>query len=129
MGSRFLEYLRFKGISQKRVSVLSGVTESTVSRFCCGQVISSDKLMKIIEPFTDLSLEWLFFGRGPMLRKVLVVDELEDYVVQSESMDKGVNQKFDYVGLLRSKDLLILEKDRLISEKDRIILELLKKLS
>ena len=64
VGERFSLYLRILRISQKRISQLSGVPESTVSRFCLGRPIASDNLQKLLLVSDDLSLEWLFMGRG-----------------------------------------------------------------
>lgn len=137
MGGRFLEYLKKKGISQRKISQLSCVSESLVSRFCAGGVVSSDKLQRILLACDDLSLEWLFYGSGEMLRGRGgdVTNNYGKYAGADIVHDKGVvlknaggihvesNEIFRQ--LLSEKDRIILEKDKVISERDRTIRELI----
>ena len=64
MNERFLRYLRFKKLSQKKLCELSSVPQATVSRFCNGNGIMSDALLKMLQVCDDLSLEWFFYGTG-----------------------------------------------------------------
>ena len=68
MNARFVQYLGFKGMSQSELSELSCVPKSTVSRFCAGHAIGSDKLLKMLQVCDDLSLEWLMYNTGDMIR-------------------------------------------------------------
>lgn len=137
LGTRFSEYLKFKGVTQKRISQLSRVSESLVSRFCSGGAISSDKLQRILQACDDLSLEWLFFGSGEMIRghRGDVTNNYGKYAGADIVRDKGVvlknaggihvesNEIFRQ--LLSEKDRIILEKDKVISERDQSIRELI----
>ncbi len=135
MGGRFFEYLRIKGISQKKLSELSHVSPSLVSRFCSGGNISSDNLQKLLFACDDLSLYWLFFGTGDMFRSregvtvnmgsfagaematndSLIVKNSSGARVQKSSTDRAL------VESLMKKDELIAEKDRIISQRDETI--------
>lgn len=142
LGERFTAYLKFKGLSQKKVSSLSGVTESTLSRFLSGGVITSDKLARILMVCPDLSLEWFFFGVGEMIRKTdgdrfvnsgmyAGAEVLTDQSVNiKDSRGVNVSHGLDehYFRALAEKDRIIVEKDRTISERDRTIRDLLSKL-
>ena len=135
MEDRFVKYLRFKDITQKKLSELSSVTESAISRFCKGGNISSDKFLKLLQCCEDLSLEWLFYGTGEMIRSCnnsitnnygafsgsdIVTD---DSVLVKNSKDVRVNTPKDksYINLIAQKDRIIAEKDRIISERDKTI--------
>ena len=135
MEDRFVKYLRFKDITQKKLSELSSVTESTISRFCKGGNISSDKFLKLLQCCDDLSLEWLFYGTGEMIRSCgnnitnnygafsgsdIVTD---DSVLVKNSKDVRVNKPKDksFMIAISEKDRIIAEKDRIISERDKTI--------
>lgn len=141
MGERFFEYLRFKGLSQKKVSELSCVSTSMISRFCKGGAIASDKLLRILQVCDDLSLEWLFYDTGKMIRsgvdsvtnnygKYAGAEVTKDSVLVQHSRDVHVKQlaSSESQAVIMEKDRLILEKDRIISERDRTIKELLQAL-
>jgi len=68
MNKRFLQYLRVRSISQARLAELSGVSISTISRFCRGGAIGTNNLVLLLKACENLSLDWLFFERGPMLK-------------------------------------------------------------
>ncbi len=139
MGDRFSEYLRFKGFSQKKVSDLSSVSESTVSRFCSGGIISSDNLVRLLKVCPDLSPDWLLLGVGLMIRcgqgemKVNSGPFAGDEVVSDKSIlvknarDVMVSHGVDeyYLNLLAEKERIIHDKDVTISERDATICELL----
>ena len=128
-----------KNLSQKKISDLSCVSTSTVSRFCQGESIGSFFLQKILHVCDDLSLEWLFYGSGEMFRSreggvvnnygaFAGSDFISDGGVQvknSTGVTVGKPVRQDVDALLREKDALILEKDRVISERDNTIRELL----
>lgn len=137
MNERFADYLRFKKLSQRKISELSGVAESTVSRFCGGGVISSEKLQKILWACEDLSLEWFFYGTGEMLRSQKTsMTNIGAFAGAEVLTDKAVMVKYskgvrldgpvskEILAFLAEKDRIILEKDKVISERDGTIMEL-----
>ena len=129
MNQRFVAYLKFKELSQKDVSSLSCVSAATVSRFCSGSPIASDKLLRLLQVCDDLSLEWFFFGTGEMLRR----RDCDSYTFNMGSFsgsdlstDKSVSVHSSpgaRVGEFMDKDFgaLLAEKDRVISERDATI--------
>lgn len=129
MNGRFVVYLKSKGISQKEISELSCVSAATVSRFCSGSPISSDKLLRLLQVCDDLSLEWLFFGTGDMVRSRSCDSytfNMGSFSGSDISHDHSVNIRSSpgaQVGALSRKDvdLLLAEKDRVISERDATI--------
>ena len=132
MNGRFVVYLKSKGISQKEISELSCVSAATVSRFCSGSPISSDKLLRLLQVCDDLSLEWFFFGTGDMVRRRTCDSytfNMGSYSGSDMSQDHSVNIRSSpgaQVGDLSRKDvdLLLAEKDRVISERDATISKL-----
>lgn len=128
MYERFLQYLRKKNISQSKLSELSGVSSATVSRFCGGAAIGSDKLLRLIQCCDDLSLEWFFYGTGTMIRSAGSVTYNNGAFAGSTSRDSvmvsdsaGAQVRAGSPSELLS---LLAEKDRVISERDRTITEL-----
>lgn len=140
MNERFSQYLRIKGLSMRRLSELSGVSVSVISRFCGGSSISTDKLLRLLQVCDDLSLEWLFYSTGEMIRKcdgatvnvgsfagADVAQDNSVVVKNSNGVNVNPSSKENSLALVE-KDRIILEKDRIISERDATIQELLKKL-
>ena len=143
MHERFATYLEYKRLSVRKVSELSCVSASTISRFCAGKEIGSDKLLKILQVCDDLSLEWFFYGTGEMIRScgegVTVnmgtfagadVNNSDGVLVngsrQVSVKPEGVRY---YQKMLEEKDRVIASKDRVISERDSMIRDLLDKIS
>lgn len=130
MNERFSLYLRIKKISQRKLARLSCVQPSAVSRFCNGGAISSDKLLQMLQACDDLSLEWLFYGTGDMLRSCGNQTTINmgayagaDVVGEGGVQVKNANGVSVRQGSDRRYDEIILQKDKVIAEKDRIILE------
>lgn len=129
MNGRFVIYLKSKGLSQKEISELSCVSTATVSRFCSGSPISSDKLLRLLQVCDDLSLDWLFFGTGDMVRSRTCDSytfNMGSFSGSDISHDHSVNIRSSpgaQVGALSRMDvdLLLAEKDRVISERDATI--------
>lgn len=131
MGERFVKYLHLKGITQRKLAELSCVSPSLISRFCSGGNIQSDKLLKIIQCCDDLSLDWLFYDTGDMIRRrgdtinlgVFAGADVNDSVVVHDSKNVHVNGKPEKgtAELLAEKDRLIAIKDRTITERDATI--------
>ena len=148
MNKRFFEYLRFKNVSQRSLSKLSGIAPSIISRFCAGNSISSDKLLRLLQVCDDLSLEWFFYGTGEMIRSCgnntnifnngryagadfardggVIVKGSEKVLVSSPGTVPGDRDFKDDIISLRDKT--ISERDSVIAAKDAYILELLGKL-
>ena len=140
MYSRFLQYLRVKGISQRSLSESSHVSASTVSRFCAGQPIGSDKLFSLLQVCDDLSLEWLFFGIGEMFRgKDSGSVNIGQFAGSDMSSDHSVrvinsrgarvvtpkNRDCDLLELLQEKDAVISDRDQTISRLHEVIVSLM----
>lgn len=138
MNTRFSQYLHVKGLSQAKLSDLSSVSTATISRFLNGGNMSSNKLQRILQVCDDLSLEWLFFGSGEMLRQPRVttinmgafagadVSTGESVMVKNSSgvkVLKGHNK--DILFMLAEKDRIISAKDDVISQRDGTINRLL----
>ena len=131
MHERFIEYMAYKKYTVRKLSRLSCVSSSTLSRFCSGKEINLGSLLKLLQVCDDLSLEWFFFGTGDMLRNRngmsvnmgafagADVDNREGVLINGS---KGVNVEKGEV--LRYQKLLE-EKDKVISERDKTIKDLL----
>jgi hypothetical protein len=63
---RILQYLDFKGISKYECYQNSGIVNGVLSQ---KGGISEENTLKFISYYTDISTEWLFTGRGEMLKR------------------------------------------------------------
>ena len=64
---RILQYLDFKRISKYQFYKKTGITNGILSQ---NNGISEDNLMRFLNYFSEISPDWLFYGRGEMLRAV-----------------------------------------------------------
>ena len=136
MNKRFLQYIAQKGLSQARISELSCVSPSTVSRFCKGLPVASDKLLRMLQVCNDMSLEWFFYGSGEMIRSeqdvAINIGHFAGAEVMNNSPGVKVGQNIDAVNelseVLLEKDRLIAELSRTISARDQTISHLFKRL-
>lgn len=142
MNERFVQYLAVKKLTIRALSDLSGISVSTISRFCTGKEIGSGKLLRMLQVCDDLSLEWFFYGTGEMIRKCdSITYNLGQYagadVTNKDSvMINGSRQvKVQtgspdyYVKMLAEKDKMIASRDAIISQRDKTISDLISKLS
>lgn len=140
MHERFLQYLRFKKMSRRSMSLLSGVSASNLSRFCNGNSILSDNLLKLLQVCDDLSLEWFFYGTGSMIRSRENINNYYGRYVGGDVVSDGSLQiknssavkvsgrlDTDLEKIIIEKDRIILQKDRIISDRDETIRRLLDK--
>ena len=122
-------------MGQQELASESGVSQATISRFCSGGAITSDKLLRLLHVCDDLSLYWLFFGTGEMFRKDCnntVINmgafagskvDSEDSVILGDSSGSDVSRQDSdrLLVLLTRKDEIIAKKDVIISERDETI--------
>ena len=101
MNTRLSIYLSANHITQAQLATITSVSKSTISHFLSGHPITSNNLQRIIQSCKDLSLEWLFFGVGAML--------------------KGDYADDDIPALIAEKDRIISARDETITKKDATI--------
>lgn len=135
---RFKQYLGIKMLSQKEIARLSGLTENQVSRFCKDGNMTVDNLQKLLQVCNDISLEFLFFGDGDVLKKMSNSTSTES---DSKNMDNkdlqfvprdtarsmcwALSERDDTIG---SRDNALTKRDATISARDETISELNKAL-
>ena len=125
---RIKEYLEFKGLSKyhfyKKMGFSNGFLDKEGS-------IGSDKCEKIIYEYSDLNIEWLLTGNGPMLKNEydsnsndqiqfdkIIAEEPADYTIQNpyfilyKEKDKEVRALSEELGVLKER-IRQLEADRL----------------
>ena len=122
MGGRFLRYLQSKGMKQRTLSSVTGVSASIISRFCAGGTITSDKLAQLLSGCPDLSLDWLFFGVGPMYRQEVSSDVVSGGSVLVKDADRVTVANGDadrsYMRIISERDAAITELTRSVNERD-----------
>jgi hypothetical protein len=122
---KLLEYIKFKGISKSKFYSDTGLSNGFLDQ---GKSLVVDKLENILNAYSDLSMEWLIFGRGSMIvtEQRHDVDEVNDPPVpyyacsKCEEKQKQIDLLNDYVNTLKSQNTQLLqewEKDREIIRK------------
>lgn len=67
---RLASYIEFKGISLNSFDKSIGVANGYIGKQIKNEAsIGADIIEKIISIYTDLNLEWLFSGKGEMIKK------------------------------------------------------------
>lgn len=64
---RLQEYLNIKGISKSEFYRSTGLNRGLIDTDKLHQSLSSDKIAIIVGVYTDLNIDWLITGKGPML--------------------------------------------------------------
>ena len=124
--TRFKQYLGVKMLTQKEVAKMSELSENQVSRFCKDGSISVINLQKMLQVCGDLSLEYLFFGYGPMIKEQGNVTVNYGPTNNHTQFDNGtmvVRSGNDNVSAQRGRCERMKDGDgSAMSEKERIIL-------
>lgn len=78
VGQRFKRYLKIKEIEVKDAAIALEVSNPTLYSFFSGKFSSKMEIIeKMVEAYPDLNIDWLFTGRGDMLKendKLLAVE-------------------------------------------------------
>lgn len=85
MNNRISQLLRVKDVTASRFADLIGVQPSNISHIISGRNKPSlDFVVKVVENFPDISLEWLMFGKGEMF-----TNDKQKGVVNISEMNSG----------------------------------------
>ena len=78
IGSRFRKARLFLELSQEKLGEKLSCSQSKIKSIETGRTwLPSDTAFKLSEMF-DISLEWIYFGNGEMLRKENFLNNIED---------------------------------------------------
>lgn len=116
---RLIEFIRYKGISQRKFEQNVSLSNGFVNNISKG--IGADKLQKILSIYPDLNQAWLLTGEGEML-----ADTSQDKgIAASNNTNSNIaSQINDSAVIMRLLDQLA-EKDKQINH----LLEIISKLS
>ncbi|MBX6361275.1 MAG: helix-turn-helix transcriptional regulator [Acidobacterium ailaaui] len=100
---RLKQYLEYKGISHNAFNKSIGMSNAYIGKQIKNNAsLGTDVVEKIVEVYTDLNLEWLITGKGPMLK---------------EEKDGATSENINPMNTCA----LCEEKERLIQAKDQVI--------
>lgn len=106
--NRLLEYLAFKGITPYRFCKDLNFSLGYLDK---KGAIGTDKYLKIIEYYVDISPEWLLTGKGDMIKEVM--DAKQPVVKEKED---GEINPLNYKELWKSSEYTIsLQKEKIAS--------------
>tara|TARA_R110001583_G_scaffold108368_1_gene257116 strand:+ start:110 stop:502 length:393 start_codon:yes stop_codon:yes gene_type:complete len=98
VNEKILQYIEFKGLSQRKFTMSLGLAEGVLRR---GKNIGSGYLKRIKTNYPDLNLDWVLFGEGEMIIDPQMVSEetavYKKEVTLDELVDKKIQDKLDKV--------------------------------
>lgn len=94
---RFQQYLEVKDIPDQRAEKDCGLSAGMVKNAKRGSHFGSDKLVKILTAYTDLSAEWLLRGNGPMILGESKTSELERKIDHMSRGGRNRDAAYDIV--------------------------------
>lgn len=119
---RIRDYIKHKGISERKFSMSIGVSPTYISSM--RKSLQPDKMNRIVEKYPDLNLQWLMTGEGEMLRNSHV-DELN--VFENDTFADVNSLNPDFMNVFNEMMKVITEQSShigsLISQHDRLITE------
>jgi hypothetical protein len=62
---RILQYLDFKGITKYKMYQETGIANGVLSQ---KNGLNEENILKFLSVYQDISLEWLFYGKEPLLK-------------------------------------------------------------
>lgn len=95
MNQRIELLLRIKDVTASKFAEMLGVQPSNISHILSGRNKPSlDFIIKVVEAFPDISLDWLIFGKGNMYSQMNAISaekEIEQLKLEVEKLNKTSN--------------------------------------
>lgn len=66
--SRLDKYMNFKGLNDNKITVEAGISNGLIGKARKRGSLSQDNISKILHTYNDLNANWLFTGKGDMLK-------------------------------------------------------------
>ena len=131
---RFLQFLKYKGISENRATTECGLSQGLLHQAKSGKSdLGAKSIEKILDKYQELSRVWLLTGEGEMFRDANIQTSFGDFspnVSGNGKITQNIDNRqyySDSPDVLRAQidklDLIITEKEERIKEKDAQIKE------
>lgn len=119
MKDRILQFLKAENKSSAQLAEEIGVQPSGISHILAGRNKPSlDFVMKMLEKYSFLSVEWLLFGKGNMYREPEMQKLFDDSQIIAADDEKIHNQSRESVRNNERNEILSIE-----NEEDKPVLE------
>jgi hypothetical protein len=119
---RIIQYLEHQQISEYSLCKELGFLLTFFSQK--NREIRTDKLIKILNYFPELSPDWVLFGKGAMLRED---EEASRVAITPKIADEGSNDKYlkllEKYAAVQEKQAMLREKYALLQEEYTVLLE------
>lgn len=92
VNDKLLQYLDFKGISQRQFTQSLSMAEGVLRR---GKNIGSGYLARIKRNYPDLNMDWVVFDEGEMIISPDSVNEVRENYGLTPTLDELVDLKID----------------------------------
>lgn len=79
---KILQYLDYKGISKYKFYQETGITNGILSQ---SNGLSEENTLKFLSKYRDISLSWLFYGEGSMLKTETPLEDTSNDVLTPEN--------------------------------------------
>ncbi len=122
MKDRILQFLKSENKSSAQLAEEIGVQPSGISHILSGRNKPSlDFVMKMLEKYKFLSVEWLLFGKGNMYRD----PEMQQLFDESANMDEPDDKKLKVTPVINKKseslDVLSIDNEDVKPVLERIV--------
>lgn len=95
---RLGKYMEYKGLNDNSLSNKAGIPNGLIRKARMRGSLSGKNMSKLINNCEDLSADWLFTGKGDMLKSFNETDYDKDYIIELQK--KTIKTLEDKIKLL-----------------------------
>jgi hypothetical protein len=113
--SRLDSYMIFKGLNDNKLTVETGISNGLIGKARKRGALSQDNISKILYKYADLDANWLFTGKGSMLKQ-----EPNENIVNEPGESYGENYKERDIVIDKLQNTIDLQKEMISSLRQSI---------
>ena len=98
---RLDKYMEYKGLNDNSLSNKAGIPGGLIRKARIRGSLSGKNMSKLINNCEDLSADWLFTGKGEMLKSINESDYDKDYIIELQK--KTIKVLEEKISLLERK--------------------------
>jgi len=108
--SRLDMFMKYKGLNDNKITVETGISNGLIGKGRKRGALSQDSISKILHTYQDLDANWLFTGKGEMLKSNTVAPD----TISNQTIDSTVDKLIKEVKELSAENAVLkLEKEKL----------------
>ncbi len=99
--SRLDKYMDYKGLNDNQITIKAGISNGLIGKARKRGSLSQENISKILYAFPELDANWLFLGKGNMLKQPeksehegnkLLLQRIEELAIENNALRKEVEQ-------------------------------------